>query len=95
MDQWTNKIYISNFTDAPLDKIPVHVRGGVIFPLQFEAKNTELSRANPWIFLVALDDSESASGEVFMDDGVTLDTISAGTYFKVGILFIEISYDKT
>eukprot|EP00094_Tigriopus_californicus_P007397 TCALIF_07120-PA protein Name:"Similar to MGAM Maltase-glucoamylase, intestinal (Homo sapiens)" AED:0.12 eAED:0.12 QI:64/0.83/0.61/1/0.83/0.76/13/81/845 len=67
--------------DSPLDKIPIHVRGGAVFPLQLEAINTQLSRQNPWQLLVALDDSEMASGQLFMDDGISQDTIQNGNYF--------------
>lgn len=76
------------FLDCPLDKIPIHVRGGSIFPLQTEAVNTQLSRQNPWQLLVALDDNEMAAGQLFMDDGVSQDTIQNGNHFLV-ILILE------
>ena len=63
--------------------IPLHVRGGNVFPLQMEDLNTELSRGNNWRILAALDDNESATGELFMDDGITLDTIKNGDYLLV------------
>ncbi len=67
------------FAEAPLDVIPLHVRGGAVFPLQLEARNTDLARRNPWRLLVALDDEDRAEGELFADDGVSVDA----AYFLV------------
>eukprot|EP00095_Tigriopus_kingsejongensis_P010472 maker-scaffold1269_size51662-snap-gene-0.10 protein:Tk10472 transcript:maker-scaffold1269_size51662-snap-gene-0.10-mRNA-1 annotation:"maltase- intestinal-like" len=67
--------------DCPLNKILIHVRGGRVFPLQTEDMNTLLSRSNPWQLLIALDDEETAVGELFMDDGIAQDTIQNGNYF--------------
>jgi alpha-glucosidase (family GH31 glycosyl hydrolase) len=60
--------------NAPMDFINLHIRGGNILPTQAPAKNTELSRNNPFGLIVALDDSKTASGSLFFDDGDSLGT---------------------
>ena len=67
----------------PLNTVPLHVRGGVIFPLQMEAMNTVLARKNPFQLLVALDDYNSAKGELFVDDGVSVHSMEKEYYTKV------------
>uniref|UniRef100_H2YDG1 alpha-glucosidase n=1 Tax=Ciona savignyi TaxID=51511 RepID=H2YDG1_CIOSA len=58
--------------DAPLGTIPIHVRGGHIIPTQEPASNTEISRHNPFGLIIALDDTGSAAGDMYWDDGDTL-----------------------
>ncbi|XP_039263312.2 lysosomal alpha-glucosidase-like [Styela clava] len=65
---------------APLGTIPIHVRGGSILPTQDPAVNTVLSRNNPFGLIIALDDSGNANGELFWDDGDTMETIENGDY---------------
>ena len=67
--------------DAPLDLIPLHLRGGHILPLQRPAVNTKLSRTNPLELLAGLDDDISARGSIFLDNGETVDTVANGQYF--------------
>ena len=57
---------------APLDFINVHLRGGIIYPTQEPAINTEASRQNPLGLIVALDDNNRAEGRMFYDDGDSL-----------------------
>ena len=61
---------------APLDFINVHLRGGLIYPTQEPALNTEASRLNPLGLIVALDDDERAEGRMFYDDGDSLGEFS-------------------
>jgi alpha-glucosidase (family GH31 glycosyl hydrolase) len=68
--------------DAPLDFINVHVRGGIVYPTQVPAINTELSRNNPFGLIVALDDAGAATGKIFVDDGDSIDTQGSGLYFE-------------
>ncbi|KAM4693329.1 maltase-glucoamylase-like [Discoglossus pictus] len=70
------------FLQAQLEYIPLHVRGGYILPLQEPAFNTEFSRKNHMKLLVALDDAESAVGQLFWDDGKSIDSIEKGTYIE-------------
>ncbi|XP_035693837.1 sucrase-isomaltase, intestinal-like [Branchiostoma floridae] len=69
--------------DAPLDKINVHVRGGVILPTQQPANTTVYSRRNPMGLLVAMDDSSAASGTLFWDDGESIDSVERRDYVLV------------
>ena len=66
-----------------MDTLPLHIRGGSILPLQYEARNTQQSTQNPWIILVALDDDENAAGRLFTDDGISENTVENGAYFLV------------
>ncbi len=49
----------------------MHIRGGYIIPTQPEGINTEESRQNSFILVAALDSNRSATGELFIDDGIT------------------------
>lgn len=70
--------------DAPLEMINVHVRGGFIVPYQFPNVTTVESRANPFGILVALkqqaDGSSRAVGEMFWDDGESIDSVEQVKY---------------
>jgi len=72
--------------DAPLEFIPVHVRGGVIIPTQNPAVNTELSRQNPLGLIVPLDENSSASGTLYYDAG---DNLSMDNGYIIIILFLN------
>ncbi|XP_014207226.1 lysosomal alpha-glucosidase-like isoform X2 [Copidosoma floridanum] len=70
-----------NYTfDAPLDTIPLFVRGGCILPVQEPSLTTTLSRQKPFSLLVALDERENAKGELYWDDGDSLDSIETKQY---------------
>ncbi|KAJ5079837.1 acid alpha glucosidase relate [Anaeramoeba ignava] len=84
-DYWSGeKILTKNSTlkfgknltlDAPLDKINVAIRGGYIIPKQEPALTTAESRNNSFEILAAIDsETLSASGKLFFDDGISLDT---------------------
>ncbi|XP_058387661.1 maltase-glucoamylase isoform X2 [Diceros bicornis minor] len=66
---------------APLDHINLHIRGGYILPWQEPAMNTYYSRQNFMGLIVALDDNGKAEGEMFWDDGQSIDTYENGNYF--------------
>jgi alpha-glucosidase (family GH31 glycosyl hydrolase) len=66
--------------DAPYDFIPIHVRAGYIVPTQEPAANTVLSRQNAFGLIVALDGSRSSKGDLFWDDGESIDTVGSGNY---------------
>jgi len=58
---------------APIDKIPVHIRGGVIIPIQQPSLTTTDTRKNPFGLIVALSNSSgSAQGTLYYDDGESL-----------------------
>jgi len=72
--------------DTPMEDIQVHVRGGVIFPMQGAANTTKQGRATPFQLLVALDTNGNSQGSLFYDDGVTLD---------IGTQATRVSYNVT
>ncbi|XP_052774040.1 sucrase-isomaltase, intestinal-like isoform X2 [Mya arenaria] len=61
--------------------IGLHVRAGSIIPMQYPATNTFYSRKNGFVLLVALNDEHIAAGELFWDDGNSVDTYETGNYF--------------
>lgn len=65
---------------APQGTIPIHVRGGTVIPTQDPASNTVQSRKNPFGLIVALDDQQSASGQLYWDGGDTLTPLESGNY---------------
>lgn len=64
----------------PADKIGLHLRGGYIIPTQEPAVTTTASRKNPLGLIIALDENQTAKGDLFWDDGETKDTIENGNY---------------
>ncbi|KAL5363683.1 glycosyl hydrolases family 31-domain-containing protein [Aspergillus floccosus] len=66
--------------NAPLGHIPVFVRGGSVLPLQQPALTTRDARQTPWDVLVALNKDGEATGDLYLDDGVSVQpdaTVSA------------------
>lgn len=59
--------------DAPLGHIPVYVRGGRVVPVQEPGMTTAESRMKPWGLIVALDGEQNAEGELYLDDGESLE----------------------
>lgn len=55
--------------DAPIDFIPLHVRGGFILPTQEWDLTTEKSRKKPFGLIVAPNSDGEAQGDLFYDDG--------------------------
>jgi alpha-glucosidase (family GH31 glycosyl hydrolase) len=68
----TDQGRITKTLSAPLDHIPIHFRGGHIIPLQYSGLTTAASRANPFGLKVALDGMGQAYGDLFYDDGESL-----------------------
>ncbi|NXA48925.1 SUIS protein, partial [Nothocercus julius] len=71
--EWTD-LYL------PADKMGLHVRGGYVFPFQQPATTTVDSRQNPLGLLIALDDNNNATGDLFWDDGESAGTIENNLY---------------
>ncbi|KAK5636861.1 hypothetical protein RRF57_012574 [Xylaria bambusicola] len=63
---------------APLGHIPVFVRGGSMIPMQEPGLTTTAVRASPWSLLVALDVNGEASGNLYLDDGESLEPETTG-----------------
>ena len=53
--------------------LQVHLRGGTVVPMQKPGNTTLESRKKDYSLLVALDASGEASGDVFLDDGLSVD----------------------
>uniref|UniRef100_A0A8C0ZX56 Sucrase-isomaltase, intestinal n=1 Tax=Castor canadensis TaxID=51338 RepID=A0A8C0ZX56_CASCN len=85
---------------APLDHINLHIRGGHILPWQQPAINTYFSRQNFMGLTVALDDNGKAEGQMFWDDGQSIDTYENENYFLANfiaaqnILQIQVIHNK-
>nr|XP_025710613.1 putative maltase-glucoamylase-like protein FLJ16351 [Callorhinus ursinus] len=86
--------------DTPLDHINLHIRGGYILPWQEPAMNTHASRQKFMGLIVALDDNGKAEGQVFWDDGQSIDTYENGNYFLANfiatqnLLQIQVKHNK-
>jgi alpha-glucosidase (family GH31 glycosyl hydrolase) len=67
--------------DAPIDKINLHVRGGIIIPRQKPEMTTMQSlRNNKYSLLVALDQNGNAAGDLFVDNGESTYTVANSHY---------------
>lgn len=65
---------------APIKSVRVLVRGGYVVPCQPPALTTNSSREAPLVLLVAPDAEGVARGELFWDDGDSIDTIEREEY---------------
>lgn len=59
--------------DAPLEYINLHIRGGSILPIQEPGNTTTTTRANPYGIIVTPDEQSSASGNLYLDDGESIE----------------------
>ncbi|XP_031835185.1 lysosomal alpha-glucosidase isoform X2 [Nomia melanderi] len=72
--------------DAPLDTIPLMIRGGSVLPGQKPALTTTDSRKNGFDLLIVLDQKETAQGELYWDDGDSLDSLEKGQFLWLSVL---------
>ncbi|GFV46113.1 lysosomal alpha-glucosidase [Trichonephila clavipes] len=67
-----------------LTEVKVAVRGGYVIPLQIPANTTTTeSRKNAFDLLVTLNENQEATGELYWDDGDSLDTYENGVYNEI------------
>jgi len=66
---------------APIEKIPVHIRGGHIITTQGPRLTVYENRNTPFKLLVALDGEQKAEGRLYLDDGSSLDV--AGKFSEI------------
>lgn len=60
--------------NVPFDRIPLYIRGGCIVPLRVESANTTTElRSKDFEVLVALGPGATAAGQLYVDDGESLD----------------------
>jgi alpha-glucosidase len=61
-------------SEVSFNRIPLHIRGGCIVPLRVESANTTTElRSKDFELLVALGPDGTATGQLYVDDGVTID----------------------
>ncbi|ORY06296.1 hypothetical protein K493DRAFT_252011 [Basidiobolus meristosporus CBS 931.73] len=66
--------------DAKLDSIPVFIRGGAIIPKRERIRrSSSLMKWDPFTLVIALDEENSAQGELYLDDGESYD-YQSGAY---------------
>jgi alpha-glucosidase (family GH31 glycosyl hydrolase) len=58
----------------------LYLRGGSIIPHQQSAMNTVLSRQKPFYLYVALNKQQQANGNLYWDDGESIDTYETSNY---------------
>ncbi|XP_023237283.1 lysosomal alpha-glucosidase-like isoform X2 [Centruroides sculpturatus] len=83
-DYYTGKMYVERGSNilihVPIDRVHLAIRGGFILPAQFPSDTTTKSRLNGFFLIVALNDSKMAEGELFWDDGDSLDSLESSKY---------------
>uniref|UniRef100_UPI003AAB1127 lysosomal alpha-glucosidase n=1 Tax=Centroberyx gerrardi TaxID=166262 RepID=UPI003AAB1127 len=65
---------------APLDKINLHLREGTVVPTQRPNLTLWVSSGQPLHLVSALSEDGSASGDLFWDDGESIDTYETNQY---------------
>ncbi len=70
--------------DAPLGHIPVYIRGGSVIPIQEPGMTIKECRGNPWAIIAASGGDRKGSGELYIDDGESLNPIET--------LWVDVSY---
>uniref|UniRef100_A0A4W6G9R1 Alpha glucosidase 2 n=1 Tax=Lates calcarifer TaxID=8187 RepID=A0A4W6G9R1_LATCA len=65
---------------APLDKINLHLREGSVIPTQTPNLTLWVSSGQPLHLISALSDDGSATGDLFWDDGESIDTYETNQY---------------
>lgn len=65
---------------APLDTIPILIRGGSVIPTQTPNVTTTESRKNDLELLITLDEDCRATGSLYWDDGDSLNTYADRRY---------------
>ncbi|XP_072453828.1 lysosomal alpha-glucosidase-like isoform X2 [Notamacropus eugenii] len=68
---------------APLNHVNVHIREGAVLPTQKPDVNSWMSSGNPMLLVAALSQEGMAWGDLFWDDGESLDTFERGNYSYV------------
>ena len=75
--------------DAPLGKINVAIKGGTIVPILPPKQTTTQLRQQNFTLLVALDSSQKAFGELYWDDGDSIDPLLSGN-FSLTVFYAKI-----
>ena len=70
----------NGIVELPLTKTGVFFRGGSIIPTQQPGVNTEKSRENPLDIFVFLNENGTAVGDLYLDDGDSIDPIENNAF---------------
>ncbi|KAF0703466.1 hypothetical protein As57867_007604, partial [Aphanomyces stellatus] len=65
---------------APLDTVPIHVRGGSIVTMQSAAMTTTSARKTPFSLLVAFQGTDVAQDDLYLDSGDSINPVEAGAF---------------
>ncbi|CAF1070902.1 unnamed protein product, partial [Didymodactylos carnosus] len=74
---------------APLDTIPIFLRGGYIIPTQEFANNTVYSRKKPFGLTIVLNSKGNAEGDLFYDDGDSITSVEAHQYYYAQFKWVQ------
>ncbi|CAG8718850.1 17525_t:CDS:2, partial [Acaulospora morrowiae] len=66
--------------NAPLNEMPIHIRGGYAIPMSHPGMTTTESRNSNLSLLVALNEEGNAKGSFYLDDGESLNVKNNYTY---------------
>eukprot|EP01080_Neovahlkampfia_damariscottae_P000616 gene616-8120_t len=66
-----------------IKSVPVHIRGGHVIPRQEPGLTTKESRKKPFFLNVALDKDGVSTGDLYLDDGDSLDSVSNKKYTHI------------
>ena len=73
--------------ELPLEKTGVFFRGGSVIPAQQPGGNTAKSRQNPLDIFVFLNENSSAQGELYVDDGESIDPVQNNNFSLIKMNF--------
>ncbi|XP_065352760.1 maltase-glucoamylase-like [Cloeon dipterum] len=77
--------------DTPHDYIPLHVRGESIICTQEIASTLTESRNYPFGLTIAIDADGTAAGDLFWDDGESINTVNLGQYHYSTFSYQEVA----
>ncbi|XP_064475878.1 lysosomal alpha-glucosidase-like [Ornithodoros turicata] len=79
-----------DFDVAPhADLVCLLIRGGSVIPTQETAQTTTASRLKPFSLLVAIDNDNAATGEMYWDDGESLGSYERGDYSLIKFVVLK------
>ncbi|KAJ6784354.1 hypothetical protein PWT90_10500 [Aphanocladium album] len=92
-DWYTHKVVhggrTHTFADVDVTTIPLLIKAGVVIPLRAQSANTTTElRKQDFELLIPLDENKAAAGELYVDDGVSVEQK------KGGVTDIKFSYSK-
>ena len=94
-DYWTGKQIENGHIElpAPLNHVNLHVRGGFILPRQLEGMTTRETRKNPFDLIVAVGSDGKANGDLYLDDGESLNINSSYYHIQYHLTYVDGVFD--